>query len=236
MAIAFTLLDDIACVLDPAAAAVKVGMDPAGEDLAEIEQLFATAPRPRPKACWAEVAVAVEGDRVVLAGETFTSALLARNIAGHERVWPYLATCGMELYDWARGVDDPFLRYAAEEALVQGLAAAYQALSEAFEARYPGVKTAAMNPGSLTEWPISEQRPMFRLLAEAARATGIVLGESLLMTPNKSVSGIRFPNEHGYVNCRLCPRESCPNRRAPRDVDTATTSASSRACDGLIPH
>jgi len=46
---------------------------------------------------------------------------------------------------------------------------------------------------------------------------GIELTESLLMVPQKSVSGVRFANAHDYVNCRLCPRENCPNRRAPRD-------------------
>ena len=212
------LLDDIPCVLDPAAAAVKVGLQPAGEDFEEIVSLFASAPRPRPKACYAVVPAHVEGDRVRLGDEVFVSALLAENVAGQEWVCPYLATCGRELFDWARGVDDPFLRYAAEEALAQALVAARNALDAAFAGVFAGEKTAVMNPGSLAEWPIAEQKPLFRLMAAGASGLGVVLGDSLLMIPNKSVSGICFKNAHGYVNCRLCPRENCPNRRAPRDA------------------
>jgi hypothetical protein len=37
------------------------------------------------------------------------------------------------------------------------------------------------------------------------------------MVPTKSVSGILFPTEDGYANCQLCPRQACPNRRAPYD-------------------
>jgi predicted transcriptional regulator len=41
------------------------------------------------------------------------------------------------------------------------------------------------------------------------------LTESFLMLPTKTVSGIFFPTEATFESCQLCPREECPNRRAP---------------------
>ncbi len=39
------------------------------------------------------------------------------------------------------------------------------------------------------------------------------------MVPTKSVSGILFPAEESFASCQLCPRENCPNRRAPYDPE-----------------
>jgi hypothetical protein len=37
------------------------------------------------------------------------------------------------------------------------------------------------------------------------------------MIPRQSVSGLLFETEKDFVNCLLCPRDTCPNRRAPYD-------------------
>ena len=39
------------------------------------------------------------------------------------------------------------------------------------------------------------------------------------MVPTKSVSGILFPAEETFASCQLCPRDDCPNRRAPYDPE-----------------
>ena len=80
----------------------------------------------------------------------------------------------------------------------------------------PG-KTATMAPGSLSNWPLPQQRPLFDVLGDVQGIIGVELSDSFLMTPNKSVSGVRFPTEEGFASCQLCPREGCPNRRAPYD-------------------
>jgi hypothetical protein len=74
-----------------------------------------------------------------------------------------------------------------------------------------------MSPGSLGEWPLSQQRPLFASLGDVAGAIGVRLSESLLMVPAKSVSGVCFPTEESFESCQLCPREDCPGRRAPYD-------------------
>jgi predicted transcriptional regulator len=76
-----------------------------------------------------------------------------------------------------------------------------------------------MNPGSLTDWPLREQRALFSLLGDVQATVGVELTNSLLMVPTKSVSGIFFPAEESFASCQLCPREACPNRRAPYDPE-----------------
>ena len=74
-----------------------------------------------------------------------------------------------------------------------------------------------MNPGSLPDWPLHEQRPLFTLLGDPASAIGVELLDSYLMKPVKSTSGLLFPAEDGFYNCQLCPMEDCPGRRVPYD-------------------
>jgi len=76
---------------------------------------------------------------------------------------------------------------------------------------------SSMNPGSgdARLWPIGQQRPLFGLLGDVEGAIGVRLTPSLLMQPNKSVSGILFPAAEHFESCQHCAREDCPRRRAP---------------------
>jgi hypothetical protein len=80
-----------------------------------------------------------------------------------------------------------------------------------------------MSPGSLEDWPISEQPKLFSLFGDTERSVGVKLTDSLLMIPRKSISGILFPSEEGFVSCRLCPRENCPSRKALYDREAGKT-------------
>jgi len=55
-------------------------------------------------------------------------------------------------------------------------------------------------------------------LGDSAKAIGTRLTEKMVIQPLKSVSGIQFVSEEGFVNCSLCPRQGCPSRRAPYDA------------------
>jgi hypothetical protein len=81
--------------------------------------------------------------------------------------------------------------------------------------KYQLGQTAHMNPGSLTDWPITEQLPLFSLFEGAEKQIGVHLTEGCMMQPMKSVSGIFYTSEVKYENCQLCPREGCIDRRAP---------------------
>jgi hypothetical protein len=80
-----------------------------------------------------------------------------------------------------------------------------------------------MNPGSLTDWPLKEQRVLFDMLGDPEAAIGVELMQTYLMRPAKTVSGLLFTTQDSHVNCRLCPREICPNRRAEYDPELYAT-------------
>ncbi|MCC8180197.1 MAG: hypothetical protein LIP23_04700 [Planctomycetes bacterium] len=195
--------------------------DEAEDFLALLERTKTIA---RPKAAYG-IGTVDEADeisgKVVISGMEFTSSLMAKNLLQVKTAWPYLATCGRELYDFVMAIPDPFERYWGEEIMEEALRMAMNGMVRDIKTkRYDG-KTAVMSPGSLTEWPIQQQTPLFKLMGEAPERCGIELTDTFLMLPNKSVSGIRFANEHGYVNCRLCPKENCPNRQVAYDKELA---------------
>lgn len=195
----------------------RLALSPGSEEADEFRELLeSVAPLTRPKAAVGEATVDKVGEdgEVMIGGIVFRSRLLARLLWDEPVVWPFLATCGREIHEQADAVREPLARYWLDEIMREALTTATDA-AEAYVAahRFPG-KTATVSPGSLDEWPIEEQLPLFALLGDAPGRCGVVLTEHLLMLPGKTVSGIRFHNEHGHVNCRLCPREGCRDRRA----------------------
>ena len=139
-------------------------------------------------------------------------------LAREQDRFPYLATCGTELEEWSASFDDDLLHeYWDDQIMHLALNAAVEGLREAIRKRNPS-QTSSMNPGSLEDWPIQQQRPLFELLGDPELSVGVRLTDSFLMLPTKSVSGIQFPTEVHFENCQLCSRSDCPNRRAPYDA------------------
>jgi hypothetical protein len=172
----------------------------------------------RPRAMYKVGYIESKGDNwVVIDGVRFTSRVLRVNLDQAHRVFAYLATCGGELQDWAHSLDDPLEQYWANAIQEMALRAATQALSVHIVQHYQPGRISAMAPGSLGEWPLPQQRPLFALLGSDTEVVGVRLLDSLLMTPTKSVSGIRFPTEERFESCQLCPRPECPGRRARYD-------------------
>jgi hypothetical protein len=71
-----------------------------------------------------------------------------------------------------------------------------------------------MNPGSLPQWPVNQQKNLFALFAGGEKKIEVELLPSFLMKPVKTVSGIRYESENDFNNCKLCPIQKCPNRSA----------------------
>jgi hypothetical protein len=173
----------------------------------------------RPKAVYRVGYVEERGEDWVRIGEQrFTSRILSVNLGAVHRVFVYVATCGIELQQWAEGRADPLEQYWSNVVQEMALGVAGRALSADLDQRYAPGRTSAMAPGSLGEWPLSEQRPLFAFLGDTEGDVGVRLSESLLMIPTKSVSGIRFTTEERFESCQLCPRPDCPGRRAPYDA------------------
>ncbi len=149
----------------------------------------------------------------------FASRVLAANLGQTQLAFAYVATCGRELDSLAPAPGDVFAQFVVETIKEMALWAALTHLYQHLSATYHLGALASMNPGSgeARVWPIEQQRQLFAFLGNVESAVGVVLTESCLMVPNKSVSGIFFPSEEGFENCHLCRQERCPNRRAPFD-------------------
>lgn len=158
-----------------------------------------------------------QDDQVWISGYQFTSQVLRVNLEQATRVFPFVATCGMELQAWGESIGDWMWGYWAEAIKEEALRKALEALQGHLQEVFHLERHSTMSPGSLESWPISQQSVLFELLDSGAQAAGVRLTESLLMVPTKSVSGIVFPIDHSFESCMLCNRENCPGRRAPYD-------------------
>ncbi len=153
-------------------------------------------------------------DRVDIEGVTFTSRVLRVNLNEVQRVFPYVVTCGQELAEWSEKYNDVLENYLADNIMEIYLIEARDFLKKHISANYNPGQISKMNPGSLRDWPISEQTSLFELLGDVRGKIGVELTSTYLMKPIKSTSGIWFPVEIDYENCQLCPRQDCPNRQA----------------------
>ncbi|NLG50134.1 MAG: vitamin B12 dependent methionine synthase [Chloroflexi bacterium] len=213
------VLDNIPFQADIEALMKQMHVQPDTSDAEDMQKMVAEVERiARPKAMYALRFIdSKDDDGVVVEGTRFSSRVLRVNLDKAERVFLYIATCGRELDDWAHTLDDPLHQFWAEAIKIQALGAASRMLTQHLTDTYQPGKTSDMNPGSLADWPLREQRPLFRSLGDPFATIGVELTASCLMVPNKSVSGIRFPTEESFASCMLCPRPECPNRRAPHD-------------------
>jgi hypothetical protein len=172
----------------------------------------------RPRAMYTIVTVDEKDEEgVVLDGVRMKSRVMRVNLDTVFRVFPYLVTCGQELYSWKQSQEDLILNYYADEINQMAMRTASRYLQDHLKETYQLGKTATMSPGSLEDWPVTAQRPLFQLLGDPQTAIGVELLDSMLMIPNQTISGIRFATESDFTSCELCPIENCPHRKAPYD-------------------
>jgi len=184
----------------------------------ELARQAAAVARPRAVYRTAYIESRTE-NTVVIDGITLTSRVLTVNLNGTHRVLPFVATCGREMEAWAAPIQDMLERFWAESLMEMAVHAAFQFVQRHVSDRVVFGPVGAMDPGSLQDWPLEQQRELFAVLGDAKGLVGVELTDSCLMVPVKSVSGIFFPSETHYENCQLCPRETCPGRRAPYDSE-----------------
>lgn len=173
----------------------------------------------RPKALYRPVEYEIDGDQVIVDGIVMESWLLRRNLEKECMAFPFVATCGHELDEWSAGLEGMLQRFWADGVKEAALGSALAACCDHIEASHHPGALSMMNPGSLQDWPISEQAKVFAALGEPIGTIGVRLTGSGMMIPIKSISGILFPSRDGFVNCRLCPREDCSSRMAEYEPD-----------------
>ncbi len=196
----------------------NLGVPEGDEGLTELaeELLAACMAVANPKAVYAVEPVLSTETGISLNGVEITAPFVAEKLSGCHFVVPFVATCGTEAEEWSLSLTDGLEQYWADKLKLMLLEKARRELAGAVRGRYfQGAKhMSALNPGSLPQWPISEQTKLFAILGGGAEQIGVTLKESFLMLPTKSVSGIFFSSDEAYENCELCPRIDCPNRRA----------------------
>jgi hypothetical protein len=197
----------------------RLKIKPNSPNAVELENLLDVALKiAKPKAIYTIVPVEAHEESIVrLAGIPFTSRVLSINLEGVHRAFPYIATCGLELYEWKQEINDAFKGFMADMITAIALENAQKVLFTHLSKQYGLSKTAIMNPGSLEDWPLQAQIPLFSLLGDPSLTIGVRLTDSLLMIPRQSVSGLLFETEVDFVNCQLCPRKICSNRRVAYD-------------------
>ncbi len=214
------VLDDIPFQINLAALLKKLRIKEGSGYVEQVTRMAEDAKAiARPKAYYRMAFVESKGDAsVTIDGITFDSRVLRVNMDQAYRAFPYVATCGQEMEEWADTFSDMLERYWADTIKEMALRNAINVLRVRMIERYRLARTSTMAPGSLADWPLTQQRPLFDLLGRVRELIGVQLTDSLLMIPTKSASGIRFPMEESFESCKLCPREVCPGRRAPYDA------------------
>jgi hypothetical protein len=191
----------------------------AGEAYSLLEQALSLG---RPRACFRLVEVERTGeDFAVLAGEKLSSRIVRVNLEQREvpAVAVFVATCGRELERWAEQVEDFLQRFFADEICELALRYAGDVMGNQIAGALgaDSQKISNMNPGSLDDWPLAQQGPLFRIVGDVKKNIGVELTGSFLMRPRKSISGIKFVSTREFISCELCPRETCQGRRAMFD-------------------
>jgi hypothetical protein len=223
-------LDPIPFEMDAEAIFGRLHLDPRSQYADEVNSMIDRARQlARPRAAYEVAFVQERGDDSIVIGREgtaaeekrarFRSRVLRANLDEVERVFPYVASCGPELDSILVSGDDIFSQFCRDTIKETALHAAILHLVDHLKESYALESLVSMNPGSgdINVWPIEQQRELFAFFGDVEESIGVILTESCLMVPNKSVSGLLYPSEEGFQSCQLCHRERCPNRRAPFD-------------------
>ena len=198
--------------------------------------LAEAAARCRPRAGYRLVEVgrvAGRTDAIAAGGIVFTTQrIVAAALAQTEQVAVFAATIGPAFEEWAREqmTFDPALGFIADavgSAVAESLADRLHDRIERDVAPRGWKVTNRYSPG-YCGWSVAEQHALFALLP--AGFCGITLGESALMHPVKSVSGligVGAAVKHTDYLCDVCKAPDCTYRRyhERRKAATATSAA-----------
>lgn len=215
-----TLIDDYELAFDEQDILKRLGMPVNhvfGRSIKKL--LYETAAIAKPKALLMEYPVgAVTENSVAVGNVVFGSVALAKNLKASKVVYPYLCTCGRELAAYARTLTDMIDKFAFDAIMEFYAKQIDLSLNGKLINMIPdGYVISRSEPGALPGWPIQEQKKMFALFGKNAERIGVELSENYLMSPLKTVSGIKYAAREVCHDCIYCQRENCSHRKAPYD-------------------
>lgn len=197
---------------------IKTADDPCAGRLLELASMVQEIARPKAlyKLCRLEKQTT---DTVIVEGVTLSSLVLKVNLEPVHRVFVGLSTCGREVLQLVNAATDLLEKYWVDMMMEMALRAADKAMDAHIQLTYRPGLLSSMCPGSIEDWPISEQKPLFDIIGKQAGEIGVTLSASMLMEPIKSLSRIIFPSESRFQSCQLCPMDRCTSRKAPYDPE-----------------
>ncbi|MCG8336124.1 MAG: hypothetical protein MJE63_16545 [Proteobacteria bacterium] len=176
----------------------------------------------RPKALAVPVAPIINnGASLSIEGFEFQSNVLKINLEQANNIFAVLVTAGKEADTWIRSFDDILFQYWADHLVDNILRQSISYLEEEIRTKYNLSTLSWMTPGSLEEWPISEQEKLFGIFGENALRLDVSLTDNFIMQPLKSLSGVMFDSTDPFFSCQLCDKSKCEKRRAEYDLRLA---------------
>jgi hypothetical protein len=163
----------------------------------------------------------IDNATVDIDGIIFTSRVLSKLLRNQDTVIPFIATIGKELDELPIPPRDMMRQFCLDTIKTVVLVSSVDYLTEYLKEKHGIPRAALLNPGEITDWPITQQKPLFALFGGAEKKIGVSLTAGGVMKPIKSRSGILFPNDTGFLSCQLCTQLKCPGRRAKYDPELA---------------
>lgn len=202
---------------------IKKADDPSAGRLLELAGMAEKIARP--KALYRLCRVGEKtADTVSVEDVILSSRVLRVNLEPAHRVFAGISTCGREILQLADAAADLLEKYWIDVMMEMALKAADRAIDEHIQLTYRPGPLSSMCPGSIEDWPITEQKHLFDILGKQVGEIGVTLSASMLMEPIKSLSRIIFPGGSRFQSCRLCPMDRCASRRAPYDPELMTSA------------
>ena len=145
-------------------------------------------------------------------GIRFSSRVLRVNLDPIHRVFPHVATCGKELEEWSEGIADPLDRFAADYIKELAVRDALEYLRAHICAVHAVKKLSHMNPGSLPDWPLPQQAPLFKLLGDLEALIGVQAHRELPDAADQDRLGHLLPDRGDLRELPALPAGGVPQQ------------------------
>ncbi len=219
-----TVLTDIPVHLDVPMVLTGIKSSVANKRLESVigELIPVVLPTVQPKVLYKEARVTLaNGRHLAVDGFEFSHHVPSLSFQIGETVFPYVATCGLEIESLQFPGDmlkDYCLNMIKNTVLMHS---AVKYFEDYLKSSYRLTEVSRLGPGEAMG-NTSQQRTLFSLLGDVEGAIGVKLSEHHMMVPEKSSSGIYFETAVRIESCQLCPND-CRSRRAPYDPELFKT-------------
>lgn len=172
----------------------------------------------RPKILYKASNIEAKSDNSIrIEGVEITSTILRMNLKGGDIVFPHIITSGTEVESVDISKDNYLKKLLFDGIKELALETAVNYFETFLKEKYGFETVSAVNPGAPEDWPLTQQPALFSIFGNVEELIGVRLTDNFMMDPIKSVSGIYFPTDFAFMNCRLCPQERCVKRKAEYD-------------------